>query len=73
MRFPKWATPSDDMNDEELRFAIEAEGIIDFMRRGFTREQHVACYIESRQEQAGKDWDEVLARYAQKRSTRKKP
>jgi hypothetical protein len=66
MRYPKWATPSDDMSDEEFRFAVEAEGIIDFMRRGLTREQHVACYRESYQEQAGKDWDEVLARYNKK-------
>lgn len=62
---PKWAQPEDSMSEEELRFAIEAEDVIDFMQRGFRREDHVACYSEEHKERAGKDWDDVVRRLAE--------
>lgn len=53
------------MGEEELRFAIEAEGVIEFLNLGFTRAQHVDCYCDRYKEQAGKDWDEVERRLAE--------
>lgn len=59
MKLPKWAMPVESMSDEDMRFAIEAADVLDFMHRGFTREQHVACFKSDYQGQAAQDWDRV--------------
>lgn len=64
MPTPKWAKPTDSMNEEQMRFAIAAECILEMKRKikGFTKEQHVNCFKDKYREQAARDWDEVTTR-----------